>query len=119
VIAVSQDQLGLFDSTSGEQLGSWIAISKVDTDRLAWPPDGKRLVASGGTEPDVLQVLESWTETRACALLADVFGDDLDGVIGDERASVCTSHVTDITPLLPVDLRRYTTERYGGEPLEE
>ena len=46
-------------------------------DRIAWSPEGTRLAASGGLDPEVLQVVDSWSESEACALLADVFGDAL------------------------------------------
>ena len=63
--------------------------------------------------------VDSWTESEACALLADVFGDALAGIIGDDRTSVCSGQVTDIEPRLPVDLQRFTTPRFDGEPIPE
>jgi WD40 repeat protein len=114
VIAVVDTRLGLYDTVTGEQLGDLIELSGWGVDTIVWSPDGSRLAASGGLDPEVLQVVDSWGESQACALLADVFGDDLAGLIGDDRTSVCVGPVTERASRLPADVRRYTTAQYGG-----
>ncbi len=114
VFAVADELLGLYDSATGKQLGDLIDVGGID--RIAWSPDGMRLAASGGIDPEVLQVVDPWSESEASALLADVLGDALDSIIGDDRTSVCNGQVTDIVPRLPVVLRRFTTAQFSGEP---
>jgi WD40 repeat protein len=108
LLATAEGPLQVFDATTGTPLGRPVHLSDWGIRTLAWSPDGLHIAAAGGLDPDVLQLVESWTETDACALVIDTLGaGGVDELIGDGRTSVCNQEVTDIAPSLPVVLVRF------------
>jgi WD40 repeat protein len=108
LLTTASETLQVFDVATGTPLGRPVPLSEWGVVRLAWSPDGRRIAAAGGLDPPVLQLVESWTETDACALVIDALGaGGVDELIGDGRTSVCNQEVTDIAPSLPVVLVRF------------
>ncbi len=108
LLATADSSLMIFDVATGTPLGLPVRLSEWWIKTLSWSPDGRRIAAAGGLDPPVLQLVEAWGETDACALVIDALGDQgVDELIGDGRTSVCNQEFADVEAPLPVVLTRF------------
>jgi WD40 repeat protein len=113
-LATASDSVTYWDLATHAQLGAPVLITPRDqVSDMAWASDGNHLAATGGIDPETLEVLEASTERDVCVRLVAMLGAEwLAETVGRPR-SVCTTG--DVPDLAPVPI---TLMPFRDQPLE-
>ena len=110
-LATASDSIRYWDLTSRTQLGAPVLVTPRDeVSAMAWSSDGTHLAATGGLDPETLEVLQASTEREICSRLLAMLGAQwLADSAGRPRSICATGDVPDLPPV-PVTLMPFRNQ---------